>query len=88
MQEGGNPSPFDRIQATRLTARCIEYLTEQLTSDEPTSAMIGLVSGVVTFTDLDAYPTLIEADAQRPVEQRWLRRRPLAQIMVGGPDTT
>ena len=85
IQEGGDPSPFDRIQATRLTARCIEYLTEQLTSDAPTSAMIGLQSGAVTFTDLDAYPTLIEADAQRPLEQRWLRRRPLARIMVGRP---
>ena len=26
IQEGGDPSPFDRIQATRLTARCIEFL--------------------------------------------------------------
>lgn len=85
IQEGGDPSPFDRIQATRLTARCIAYVTEQITSDEPTSAMIGLQAGAVTFTDLDSYPTLIEADAQRPLEQRWLRRRPLAQIMVGQP---
>jgi 6-phosphofructokinase 1 len=87
IQEGGDPSPFDRIQATRLTARCIDYLTEQLASDDPTSAMIGLRSGAVTFTDLDTYPTLIEADAQRPLEQHWLRYRPLAKIMVGRPES-
>ena len=28
LQQGGAPSPFDRIQATRLAKRCIEYLIE------------------------------------------------------------
>ena len=32
IQEGGDPSPFDRIQATRLTARCIDFLSDQLES--------------------------------------------------------
>ena len=27
LQQGGDPSPFDRIQATRLAARCIAFLT-------------------------------------------------------------
>ena len=35
VQQGGDPSPFDRIQATRLTAGCIEYLLEQLESGTP-----------------------------------------------------
>jgi 6-phosphofructokinase 1 len=83
IQEGGDPSPFDRIQATRLTARCIDFLTEQLSSDSGASAMIGLQSGRVQFTDLASYPTLIEPDAQRPLEQRWMNRRPLARVMAG-----
>ena len=29
LQQGGDPSPFDRIQATRLATRCIDYLIEQ-----------------------------------------------------------
>jgi 6-phosphofructokinase 1 len=83
IQEGGDPSPFDRIQATRLTARCIDFLTEQLTADSGASAMIGLQSGRVQFTDLASYPTLIESDAQRPLEQRWMNRRQLARVMAG-----
>jgi 6-phosphofructokinase 1 len=83
VQEGGNPSPFDRIQATRLTARCIEYLAEQLESGARASAMIGFQSGRVQFTDLTSYPTLIQGDAQRPVEQRWRARRPLTRVMDG-----
>ena len=45
VQEGGDPSPFDRIQATRLTARCIEFLSEQLESGGRASAMIGFHPG-------------------------------------------
>jgi 6-phosphofructokinase 1 len=83
IQEGGDPSPFDRIQATRLTARCIEFLGTQLESGSRTSAMIGLRAGRVRFTDLTSYPHLIERGAQRPVEQRWMSQRPLARIMTG-----
>ena len=83
IQEGGDPSPFDRIQATRLTARCIEFLADQLESGTGASAMIGFQSGRLQFTDLTSYPTLVERDAQRPVEQRWMAQRPLAHIMTG-----
>jgi 6-phosphofructokinase 1 len=44
--------------------------------------MIGFQSGRLQFTDLTSYPTLIERDVQRPVEQRWMAQRPLAQIMT------
>jgi 6-phosphofructokinase 1 len=81
IQEGGNPSPFDRIQATRLTARCIEFLSDQLESGTRASAMIGFQSGRLQFTDLTSYPTLIERDAQRPLEQRWMAQRALERIM-------
>src|SRR3954452_10233646 len=83
VQEGGNPSPFDRIQAIRLTARCVEYLAEQLESGARASAMIGFQSGRLQFTDLTSYPLLIQDDAQRPVEQRWRARRPLTRVMDG-----
>ena len=83
VQEGGDPSPFDRIQATRLTARCVQFLSEQLESGARASAMIGFQSGRLQFTDLTSYPTLVEQDAQRPLEQRWMERRGLADIMRG-----
>ena len=81
VQEGGNPSPFDRIQAIRLTARCVEYLAEQLESGARASAMIGFQSGRLQFTDLTSYPTLVQHDAQRPVEQRWRAQQPLTRVM-------
>ena len=83
IQEGGDPSPFDRIQATRLTASCIEFLSEQFESGARASAMIGFQNGRIQFTDLTSYPTLIEPEAQRPKEQRWMDRRALVNIMRG-----
>jgi 6-phosphofructokinase 1 len=82
VQEGGDPSPFDRVQATGLTAHCIQYLAEQLESGGQASAMIGFQSGRLQFTDLTSYPKLIEENAQRPREQRWMTQIPLAKIMT------
>jgi 6-phosphofructokinase 1 len=43
--------------------------------------MIGFQSGRLQFTDLTSYPTFLESGVQRPVEQRWMAQRPLAEIM-------
>ena len=41
VQQGGAPSPFDRIQATRLAAAAVDHLIAQALSDGPPSAMVG-----------------------------------------------
>jgi 6-phosphofructokinase 1 len=83
IQEGGDPSPFDRIHATSLTAHCIEFLSEQLESGGRAGAMIGFQSGQLVFTDLASYPSLIEENVQRPLEQHWMDHRSLAAVMGG-----
>jgi 6-phosphofructokinase 1 len=45
--------------------------------------MIGFQSGRLQFTDLTSYPTLVEKDVQRPLEQRWMDRHGLADVMRG-----
>jgi 6-phosphofructokinase 1 len=82
MQQGGNPSPFDRIQATRLAAKSIEFLTKAADQDPPAAVAIGLQGGQVLFTDLDNLPRLTEKGFRRPKEQWWLELQPLAQIMA------
>jgi 6-phosphofructokinase 1 len=86
VQQGGDPTPFDRIQATRLAARCVEFLCEQAASATPASAFIGLQAGRVRFTDLGRFPELIADEARRPREQGWLSTRPLARVMAGRVD--
>jgi 6-phosphofructokinase 1 len=72
LQQGGDPSPFDRIQATRLAARCIDHLVDAIDAGDTAGAMIGLQGGRVAFTPLDDLPELLAADAERPAEQPWL----------------
>lgn len=81
VQEGGNPSPFDPIQATILTARSIEFLSEQLDSGGRAGAMLGFQPGELRFTDLTRYPDLIEENIQRPLEQPWMGNRHIAVVM-------
>ena len=82
LQEGGDPSPFDRIQATRLASKSVEYLIEQAESEIPASAFIGLQKGKVRFTPLSEFPELIESGVHRPREQGWMALRPLARVMA------
>jgi len=82
MQQGGDPSPFDRIQATRLAARCIEYLIEQAQAETPESAFIGLTAAGIQIQPLEDMPKLIDEVNQRPKKQWWMDLRSIAKILA------
>jgi 6-phosphofructokinase 1 len=82
MQQGGDPSPFDRIQATRLAARCIDFLVEEVGKASPAGAFIGLQAGQVQISDLEDLPRLVDHDVERPKTQWWLELRSIAKIMA------
>jgi 6-phosphofructokinase 1 len=84
VQQGGAPSPFDRIQAMRLAALCVDPLVESAGAGAAGSAMIGLQAGRVTFTPLSRFPALVQPGVQRPRNQWWLGLRGLAAIMAHG----
>ncbi len=81
IQQGGSPSPFDRVQATRLAARSIEFLIDEVDKPTPAAAAIGLKGGEMEFTSLYDFPRLVEPGFQRPKDQWWLRLRPIATTM-------
>jgi 6-phosphofructokinase 1 len=83
VQEGGQPSPFDRIQATRLTAAGVDHLISQARSADPASAMVGMRAGKIILTPLRDLPDLIDHTVQRPrAAEWWMALRPLADIMA------
>ena len=86
VQQGGDPTPFDRIQATRLAARCIDFLREHAHDDPAPVSCIGLVQGRVRFTGLEDFPVLMDEKLQRPREQWWLRLRPIVDAMAAQDD--
>jgi 6-phosphofructokinase 1 len=89
VQQGGDPSPFDRTHATRLAVKCIEYLIEEAVKEEPESAFIGLEAGKVQFHPLEDLPRMMDEVHGRPKKQWWMDLRPvarlLAQPMPSGP---
>jgi 6-phosphofructokinase 1 len=83
LQQGGDPSPFDRIQATRLTARSVNHLLAALADGETTADMVGLQGGRVTFTPLERLPDLLDPGAERPAVQTWFDDlEPVARAMA------
>ena len=87
LQQGGDPSPFDRIQATRLAAKCVDYLIAQAGKDNPGGAVIGLQRGQVEFTNLEDIPRLIHKKYPRPKIQWWMELQPIAKLMAQpGPE--
>jgi 6-phosphofructokinase 1 len=87
IQQGGNPSPFDRTHATRLAVECINFLIDQGESGSTAAAAIGLQGGRIEFLNLEDLPRVTERGVQRPKEQWWLEIRPIARVM-DQPDPT
>jgi len=82
LQQGGSPSPFDRIQATRLATRCINFLIEQAESGSTFSAFIGMQGKEITFHDLEDFPRMVDLENQRPKKQWWMELRPIARLLA------
>ncbi|MFZ1643868.1 MAG: 6-phosphofructokinase [Candidatus Contendobacter sp.] len=81
IQQGGNPSPFDRILATRLAAHGIDFLTGELERGAAAGAFIGLAEGKITTFPIKQMPDMIDLTNRRPLEQWWLELRPVIQVM-------
>jgi 6-phosphofructokinase 1 len=71
VQQGGAPSPFDRIHATRLAAEGIELLIDQASSDAPRSWMVGVRDGELVTTPLAQFRELVEPGVERPAGPSW-----------------
>jgi 6-phosphofructokinase 1 len=87
LQQGGDPSPFDRIQATRLARLCLGYLIEECNKDGSNCAFIGLQKGQLNFHDMQDFERMIDPKYERPKEQWWLDLKPIANLMAKlGPE--
>jgi len=81
VQQGGKPSPYDRIEATRLAAAGIDFLAQNARQPQPPVTAVGLIEGEVAFTNLAHLPELMDMHHRRPREQWWLRLRPIADVV-------
>ena len=82
LQQGGDPSPFDRIQATRLARLCLEKLIEQCNQGDTANSFIGLQNGKFIFHDIRDFDRMVDMEFQRPRDQWWLQLKTIANLMA------
>ncbi|MEI2772794.1 MAG: 6-phosphofructokinase [Candidatus Competibacter sp.] len=82
IQQGGNPTPFDRILATRLAAHGIDFLSEELARGSAAGVFAGLNEGKLTTFPLKQLPDMVDITHRRPLVQWWLELRSVVQALA------
>lgn len=82
LQQGGNPSPFDRIQATRFADLSLQFLIEQHNAGSDMNAFIGMQNGKVQTHDMRDFDRMVDEEYQRPRRQWWLKLREIATLLA------
>ncbi len=81
-QQGGDPSPFDRIQATRLARLCLDFLIDECESNSKRSSFIGLEEGRFQYHDMRDFVRMVDYEYQRPRQQWWMGLRGIARLLA------
>jgi 6-phosphofructokinase 1 len=81
VQQGGAPSPMDRVRAVRLAVKCMQFLEEE---GQKEAAVIGIKGSRVVFTPMEE----AERDdtnwaERRPKEEFWMNLRDTADMLSG-----
>lgn len=72
VQQGGQPTPFDRVLATRLGSWAIDWLTTQLQEQHHEIRYVGVLDGKVTSHNITNMDTQMCQTYRRRQNQWWL----------------
>jgi len=81
-QQGGDPSPFDRILAARLATQCVDRLVELAGRPDPPAEFMGISEGHVRFTDFEDFDRMVDLTHQRPKAQWWMGLREITHLLA------
>ena len=87
MQQGGDPSPLDRIMAARMAGEAIDFIERECVGngEDAAAACLGIVAEQITLTPFYDIPRIFDFTHQRPKQQWWMQLRELA-LMLAQPD--
>lgn len=85
LQQGGNPTPFDRVQATRLAAYCVDWLSAQIEDGGREWGFVGGSGAHPVTLPLKSMPDLTDLEFRRPVDQWWLELEPVREAVATEP---
>ena len=72
VQQGGCPTPFDRLLAVRLVSRALDLLSAEFAAGTSESHYLGLVKSKVTAFPVPQMMAEMDVRYRRPKEQWWL----------------
>lgn len=81
LQQGGDPTPFDRIVAIRSTARAVEVLLEESGKDDPAACYLGFQAGRLTAFPLAELPANVEDEFERAKAPWWRAVEPVVRLL-------
>ena len=81
VQTGGEPTPFDRLLATRLSRAALAQIDEQLTAGTARTCYVGEVDGQEQVTPISQLDHDLEPTLDRPRNQWWLDLRPVGSVV-------
>ncbi|XP_076438032.1 ATP-dependent 6-phosphofructokinase-like isoform X2 [Babylonia areolata] len=92
MQQGGVPSPFDRNYGTKMAAKCVNWFKDMVESNlksgrvevksSQSCVLLGMQKRRLEFTPVDELVIDTDFVNRIPLEQWWLKLRPLLRIMA------
>ncbi len=84
MQQGGNPTPADRILAARMAGESITFIERTCNerADEPPAVCLGVMEEQIKFTPFHEIRRLYDVDHQRPKAQWWMELRPIVRLLA------
>ncbi|KAJ5633441.1 hypothetical protein N7490_009780 [Penicillium lividum] len=82
-QQGGKPSPMDRVRALRMSIKCMQHIEsyagksrDEIAADPLSAAVIGVKGSQVLFSPMGG------ADGLEETETDWARRRPKTEFWL------
>lgn len=93
VQQGGTPSPIDRVRAVRLAVRCVQFLegyaaqsSDEIVADEMSMSVIGIKGASVVFGPM----ARLEKEEtnwkdRRPLKEAWLSLKDVVDTLSGRP---
>ncbi|XP_069969388.1 ATP-dependent 6-phosphofructokinase-like isoform X5 [Penaeus vannamei] len=93
MQQGGSPSVFDRNMGTKMAAKAVNWMTEEMLKyrrqdgsvfcdEASTAVLLGLQKRVYQFQPVAELKRQTDWDRRIPLNEWWLKLRPLLRILA------
>lgn len=81
LQQGGSPTPYDRLLATRLVDRALAEIDTQFEKSGDAALYIGQIGSVIDARPVEHMFDDLDIDNRRPYEQWWMDLRPVLEAV-------